>query len=68
MSPTVKSALLWGVVGMFLVGVLAQGAVLSGVGPRLSLVAGVALALVVGVVVAGVTYVIEPRIESKGRA
>ncbi|MFC7204628.1 hypothetical protein ACFQJC_13995 [Haloferax namakaokahaiae] len=68
MNPTTKSALLWGVVGMLTTGVLAQGAVLFGVGPRLSVVAGVAMALVVGLVVAVVTYVIEPRIESKGRA
>ncbi|ELZ94818.1 hypothetical protein C440_07077 [Haloferax mucosum ATCC BAA-1512] len=68
MSPRGRSALAWGAVSVLLVGVLAQGAVLLGLGIGASVAAVAAVAVAAGVVVAAVTYVTEPRFERKGRA
>jgi len=64
----VRSALAWGAASLLLVGVLAQGAVLLGLGIDASFGAVAAVAVASGVAVASVTYVIEPRLERKGRA
>lgn len=68
MSTRGRSALAWGAVSFLLIGVLAQGAALLGLGIEASVGAVAAVAVVAGVAVAAMTYVIEPRIERKGRA
>ncbi|KAB1197305.1 MULTISPECIES: hypothetical protein [Haloferax] len=68
MNRRVRSALAWGAVSLLLVGVLAQSATLLGLGIEASVGAVAAVAVVSGIVVASVTYVIEPRLERKGRA
>ncbi|ELZ75183.1 hypothetical protein KU306_06880 [Haloferax larsenii] len=68
MSRRRRSAIVWGLVSVLLVGVIAQTSILLGLGLDLSFETVAAVALVSGVVVASVTYVIEPRLERKGRA
>ena len=68
MSRRVRSALAWGAVSFLLVGVFAQSATLLGLGIEASFWAVAAVALLSGIVVGSVTYVIEPRLERKGRA
>ncbi|KAB1186741.1 MULTISPECIES: hypothetical protein [Haloferax] len=68
MNRRVRSALAWGAVSLLLVGVLAQGATLFGLGIEASFWAVAAVALTAGIVVTSVTYVTEPRLERKGRA
>ncbi|KAB1192488.1 hypothetical protein GJR96_03155 [Haloferax sp. MBLA0076] len=68
MNRRTRSALAWGAVSLLLVGVLAQTATLLGLGIEASFGAVAAVAIVSGIVVASVTYVIEPRLERKGRA
>ncbi|AOP12811.1 hypothetical protein [Haloferax volcanii] len=68
MARRVRSALAWGAASLLLVGVLAQGAVLLGLGIDASFGVVAAVAVASGVAVASVTYVIEPRLERKGRA
>ncbi|WP_416838584.1 hypothetical protein [Haloferax sp. DFSO52] len=68
MNRRVRSALAWGAVSLLLVGVLAQSSALFGLGIEASFGAVAAVAVAAGIVVASVTYVIEPRLERKGRA
>ncbi|WP_396610723.1 hypothetical protein ACH9L7_10850 [Haloferax sp. S1W] len=68
MSRHRRSAIVWGLVSVLLVGVIAQTSVLLGLGLDLPFGTVAAVALVSGVVVASVAYVIEPRLERKGRA
>ncbi|WP_423751070.1 hypothetical protein [Salinirarus marinus] len=67
MHPRRKSSLLWGAAGTLTVLVAAQGYQLLVGSLGLDPVALVALAAVVGVVVAGVTYAVEHRLHPKGR-
>ncbi|WP_144902292.1 hypothetical protein [Halobellus captivus] len=62
-----RSALLWGLIGALTFLVLVQGYRLfvGSLGVTLPLGAGVAVA--VGLVVGGVSYVAEPRLGAKGR-
>ncbi|WP_224447948.1 hypothetical protein [Haloprofundus salilacus] len=62
MNRRVKSSLLWGLVGVFAFLVLAQGYDLLVEGLPASFLARVGIALVVGAVAAGVSYVAEPRL------
>ena len=68
MSRRRRSAIVWGLVSVLLVGVIAQTSILLGLGLDLSFETVAAVALVSGVAVASMTYVIEPRLERKGRA
>ncbi|ELZ87583.1 hypothetical protein C453_04494 [Haloferax elongans ATCC BAA-1513] len=68
MSRRRRSAIVWGLVSVLLVGVIVQTSILLGLGLDLSFETVATVALVSGVVVASMTYVIEPRLERKGRA
>ncbi len=63
-----RSALLWGVVGLFSFLVAVQGYLLLGGRVPLSLLETGAVAGAVGAVVATVSYVAEPRLLRKGRS
>ncbi|WP_435064554.1 hypothetical protein [Halobaculum sp. EA56] len=63
-----RSALLWGLVGLFVVLVGAQGLVLLGVSLPLGAAGVLALAAVVGALVAAASYVLEHRLTRKGQA
>ncbi|MFB6123051.1 MAG: hypothetical protein ABEJ78_06300 [Haloferacaceae archaeon] len=67
MTPRRKSSLLWGAVGALTVLVAAQGYQLLVAPLGFAPATLVALALGVGVGVAGVTYAIEHRLHLKGR-
>ena len=67
MRPRTKSSVLWGAIGGFAFLALAQGYQLV-VGPfGVGIPALFGVAVLVAVVVAGVTYVAEPRLATKGR-
>lgn len=62
-----KSGVLWGAVGALAFLALTQGYVLVAGALPVSFLARLALAVVLGVVVAGVAYVTEYRLVRKGR-
>lgn len=62
-----KSSLSWGAVGTLTFLVLAQGYVIAGERLPVSFALLVAVAALVGGVVACVTYLLEPRLAKKGR-
>ncbi|MFC5368513.1 hypothetical protein [Salinirubrum litoreum] len=67
MTPRRKSALLWGAVGLLAFLVLVQGYQLL-VGPTpVGFLGKLALAVVVGIVAGGVSYLLEGRLARKGR-
>lgn len=65
--PRAKSALLWGAIGCFSFLVALQGYRLLVAPLSFGVLGALGIGLVVGVVVAGVTYVTEGRIAAKGR-
>ena len=67
MTPRTKSSLLWGLVGVFAFLAAAQGyqLLVARLGVGLPTLLGVAV--VVGVVAGGLSYVLEPRLTPKGR-
>ena len=67
MRPRTKSSLLWGAVGALAFLALTQGYVLFVATLPVSLLARLAVAVVLGIVVAGVAYVTEHRVAEKGR-
>jgi len=62
-----RSALLWGAVGALAFLVLVQTYRLVAGSLGIDLLAGLGIALLVGVVVAVVSYLTEPRLATKGR-
>lgn len=67
MTPRRKSALLWGVVGLLAFLVLVQGYQLVGGVTPLGFLGKLAIGVVVGVVTAGASYLVEGRLARKGR-
>ncbi|WP_049935397.1 hypothetical protein [Haloplanus natans] len=65
MTPQTKSSLLWGLVGALAFLVLVQGYRLVAGSLRIGPVAVGGLALLVGAAAAGVTYVLEPRLNGR---
>ncbi|WP_101295324.1 hypothetical protein [Halegenticoccus soli] len=67
MRRRVKSSLLWGAVGALTFLVLAQGYVLVDGRLPVGFLARLAVAALIGAVVAGATYATEHRLTTKGR-
>ncbi|WP_313691984.1 hypothetical protein [Halorarum halobium] len=68
MTPRRKSALLWGAVGALAFLVLAQGAVLASVRLPVGFLGMLGIAVALGAVVGGVSYLVEHRLTGKGQA